>query len=320
MSYLKTYLPYLFGNKKNQMFEIPQSLDWGILTFEETLMFHALTKKLDNLYSTLNLKELVTLQVFHLFNYLNFLSDKNKNHFIKVFNTEWIFYTNSREKNVLTVNQIQELFALKTNDLTVFALMNPDRHLPGNVFIKKANGKFVKNKNGDIWSKKILGLSSRELPFCHTNGSTPTGIYKINSVMPEANHPYEFGANRRLKLDYLEKDFDDNLLVPNNQKQLHWWKQALVAEKLGRSLFRIHGSGRINKNPFRPYFPLVPSSGCLTLTERTFLGFLKLDDQRLLLDSLMESMNLDVSFTNELKIHGLLYVVEFDDSYQALEF
>ena len=141
--------------------------------------------------------------------------------------------------------------------------------------------------------------------------------------MPEANKNYEFGAFRRLIVNFLQNSpGEENIkqFLPRTQHNSSWWLPSIVGRELGRSLFRIHGTGKVNKNPFTPYFPMIPSSGCLTTTERIFMGLVQINDQRLLLDTAMEALELLPSYENELKIHGLLYVIEFDDTYQALEF
>ena len=141
--------------------------------------------------------------------------------------------------------------------------------------------------------------------------------------MPEANNHYEFGAHRRLIVNFLKSSSNEENIkqfLPRSHRERSWWKPSLVAREMGRSLLRIHGTGRVNKNPFSPYFPMIPSSGCLTTTECSFWGMIKISDQRLLLDALMDSMGLPKSFENESKIHGLLYVIDFDGTYQALEF
>ena len=65
---------------------------------------------------------------------------------------------------------------------------------------------------------------------------------------------------------------------------------------------------------------MVASAGCLTTIEKKTLGLFKIEHQRELLDTLMEALELPNSYENESKIHGLLYVVDFDGTYQALEF
>lgn len=323
MSYLKTYLPYLFGNKKNYSYKLPQSIEWGSLSFEEALLFHTLNNSLSAYLLGLDLSVLSKKQILQLFNFIDFFPMAFKDKLIKKFEQDFYSYLNSLKSNSLGHRELQKILNFKNNQLTVFALMNPDRKQAGKLLIRMKDGSFFRDKKNNIWSIRTLGLSSRGLNFCHTNGSTPTGIYQINSVMPECNHQYEFGKNRRLKIHFID---DSQLLeyLPKDPqksfKEHRWWQQASIANTLGRSLFRIHGSGRVNKNPLSSFFPLVPSSGCLTTTERNFLGIWKIDDQRQLLDALMEASHLGKSFTNELKIHGLLYVINFDGTYQALEF
>jgi len=319
MNSLKTYLPYLFGNKKNQHYKLPLSIDWGSLSFEERLMFHALSGSTDHFVSKLNFEKLSISDQFHLFNFIHFVSTNLQDQIKNYWPNEWSLYAKARLPNSVPEDRVQKIIDFNSNQLSVFALMNVERNIPGNIFIKKSNGEFLKDNNKNIWTKKVLGLSSRGLPFCHSNGSTPTGVYKINSVMPEANFEYEFGKNRRLKIHFLSEQ-ELNETFPAEFLTWHWWQEGIVALHLGRSLFRIHGSGRINKNPLSSYFPLVPSSGCLTMSERDFGGLYAIDDQRELLNALLESLGLEKSFTNELKIHGLLYVINFDGSFQGLEF
>lgn len=319
MSYLKTYLPYLFGNKKNYSYKLPHSIDWGSLSLEESLLFHTLNNSLNTYLLSFDFNILSKKQIFQFFNFIDFFPTTFKDELIKKYNQDFNLYLNSLKINSLKPDHLQKILNFKTHQLTVFALMNSDRKKSGRLLIRLMDGSFLRDKKNNIWSIRTLGLSSRGLNFCHTNGSTPTGIYQINSVMPECNHQYEFGKNRRLKIHFID---DSQLMeyLPKESLEHHWWQQASIANTLGRSLFRIHGSGRVNKNPLSSFFPLVPSSGCLTTTERNFLGIWKIDDQRRLLDGLLEASLLDKSFTDELKIHGLLYVINFDGTYQALEF
>jgi len=188
--------------------------------------------------------------------------------------------------------------------------------------IRQSSGAFLQNERGDVWSIPILAHTSRGLSFNHSNGHTPCGVYTIDGVMPEANNPLEFGGHRRLIVNFLKEDAKDSYraLLPRLHWSLDWWKQSELAGLLGRSLLRIHGTGHINLNIFSNYFPFVPTSGCLaTIETKTFFGH-KMTDQRELLDALMVAQGLDKSFENEMKIHGLLYVVEFDGNLSALEF
>jgi len=141
--------------------------------------------------------------------------------------------------------------------------------------------------------------------------------------MPEANKAFEFGQFRRLIVNFIPRSSDESSIrkyLPENHQDKSWWKASVVGRELGRDLLRIHGTGRVNLNPFTSYFPFVPTSGCLATNEANLLGFKKFKDQRLLLDTLMSALNLPLIHENESKIHGLLYVIELDDNLGALHF
>lgn len=321
MTYLKTFLPYLFGNKRGRSYKLPQSLDWGSLSFEEALMFHTMQGTLAEFTQTLS--DLTPKQVFHLLSFREHLPPEFLASLHARFAHECKVFFSALEAPVLTNKDVQELLDYKTHQLSLFALFSSDRSKPGRLFIRKSDGHFYTKENGDLWSVRVLATSGRGLPFNHSNGATPCGVYSVDSVMPEANKEYEFGKNRRLIVNFLKTSpGEENIkqFLPKSQRTGLWWTPSIVGRELGRSLLRIHGTGRVNKNPFSSYFPMIPSSGCLTTTERTFLGMIKINDQRLLLDALMDSMGLPKTFENESKIHGLLYVINFDGTYQALEF
>ena len=65
---------------------------------------------------------------------------------------------------------------------------------------------------------------------------------------------------------------------------------------------------------------MIPSSGCLTTTESHLWGMVKINHQRSLLDTLMKAQGLECTYENESKIQGVLYVIDFDGTYQTLEF
>lgn len=325
MNYLKTFLPYLFGNKKGKSleFSLPDPSEWSRLSFEEQLTFHTLSHNLNSFVSSLTLESLSKKEVFHLLNFLPFLKEKLRNRIEALYADELALYNEAVGAKALQAKAVQKLLEHPTGMLTVFAFLHKDRTRPGVLVVRKKNGEFFTKKNGDVWSIAILGLSSRELDFHHSNGCTPMGVYTLDSVMPEANNAFEFGKYRRLIVNFIPASEGESLLkqyLPEGHYRLQWWKQSVLGRELGRSLLRIHGTGRTNNNFFTPYYPFVPTSGCLATNEASVLGMKEYHDQRLLLDVLMEAMGLPPSYENESKIHGLLYVVEFDDSLSALSF
>lgn len=323
MNYLKTFLPYLFGNKEGKSYVLPEVLEWDKLKFEECLMFHTLKHDLEEFLRTLSISELSSSQIYHLFSFAKYLPRDFLYELKSQYTHEFELFLKSKDGEVLTASDLQEILNFKNYELTVFAIFSKNRTKPGKLFIRDHRGVFVHDKKGLVWSVPVLGFSSRALPFNHSNGTTPCGVYTIDSVMPLADNVAEFGKYRTLKVNFIPKSpLEEKILqqLPRSQHKRHWWTQCLVGRELGRSLLRIHGTGAVNKNPFSPHFPMIPSSGCLTTIERNYMGLFKLDHQRELLDTLMKALDLPVTQENESKIHGLLYVVEFDDTYQALEF
>ncbi|MFA6236178.1 MAG: hypothetical protein WC635_02530 [Bacteriovorax sp.] len=325
MNYLKTFLPYLFGNKKGKSLEhsIPEPSLWETLSFEERLMFHSLKNSLNQFIRSIDLKALTQKEIYHLFNFLDFLKYDLKEEVKLLFSNEYRLFSEATKAKAISKNDLQELLDFKNGKLTVFAILTHDRQRPGILVVRKPDGSFVSFDESKIWSIPVLGLSGRGLPFHHSNGSTPAGVYTIDSVMPEANKPFEFGKFRRLIVNFIPKTENEETLksyLPDNHREKSWWKASVLGRELGRSLLRIHGTGRVNPNPLTTFFPLVPTSGCLATNEASLFGFKASQDQRLLLDTLMSALNLPKTAENESKIHGLLYVIDFDDNLTALRF
>ena len=317
MNYLKTFLPLLFGNKKGKSFSLPAELDWSKLNFEEKLMFHTLGQTLATFVHELDVKSLSMKEIFHLFTFHEYLPIEFFNELKVRHASEWELFKASLSPELMGTEELQDLLNFNPGKLSIIALLHHDRHRPGKILIRKSDGNFHLDKSGHLWSIPVLGLSSRDLAFNHSNGNTPQGVYSIDAVMPEANNPFEFGVHRRLIVNFLP---EFHQYLPPSHFELDWWKQSVVGREMGRSLLRIHGTGRKNNNLMSPHFPMVPTSGCLATTEVNFMGIYQNFDQRKLLDTLMEASGLTISFENESKIHGLLYVVEFDGKFQALEF
>lgn len=194
-------------------------------------------------------------------------------------------------------------FMTKQKGPKLILFLRRDRKFKGRLVLINNEGHIDKD-----WSLQALCKGRENKPFYVTNGQTPCGLYDIDSVMPEANQQTLFGKYRRLKLEFmkredLENSFDDIL------REHFFWKEGVVANEIGRSLLRVHGTGLKNRNFLKPYHPFVTTSGCVSLLETK-------DDhaQRELLDKLMESLNLDPVFENEDKIHGTLAVIEINDS------
>lgn len=326
MSFAKDYLSFLFGNKRGQSYRLPQDLNWGSQSFEELkkqdsaptledlLCYHSLNHTLDKFTSQLSLKELSKKEIYRLFTFENLLADEFILDLINHYPTHYRFYKSALETKTLNSKEVEDLLSFDNKKLTIFAIFGNSRSKPGTLLIRKSDGEFLRDKSGKVFKLTIFGNSTRGLDFRFSNGRTPTGVFRVRGVMPEANHVREFGKFRRLKIDYIE-DLAESFL-PKSHYQLNWFKEATLAHILGRSLFRIHGTGRPNFNILSPKFGLATSSGCLVTRELKGL----FNDQRHLLDALMKAQGLRVSYENETNIDSLLYVINFDGKLRHIKF
>src|SRR5690606_6912066 len=168
------------------------------------------------------------------------------------------------------------------------------------MLLKDGHGNIWRDDQGDIWHQPALAYSRHKKEYNQVNGNTPAGIHRIDGVMPKADQQRVFGKFRRLILNFIgpgENESYTKLLLPESSHNESWWLQASVARDIGRSALRIHGTGLRSKKR-KPYYPLVPTSGCIAQRENTYDRITYLD-QRNLLDELMKASGLDPVFENE---------------------
>jgi len=185
---------------------------------------------------------------------------------------------------------------------------------PCMMIMKDLYGNLAYNEGGKtLWHLPSLGAARFNKPFNERNGNTPQGVYTIDSVMPLANKPSVYGKFRRIILNFIppspeEKDL--SLLLPESLLAIDWWKESVIARDAGRNLFRIHGTGMKNFNPFSAHYPFVKTSGCVAMREGAYDDFI---DQRKLLDEIMLNLNFTPEYKNETRILGLLYVIRINN-------
>ncbi|MGE3610733.1 MAG: hypothetical protein AB7I27_14165 [Bacteriovoracaceae bacterium] len=198
----------------------------------------------------------------------------------------------------------------------IFMFCHNNRLYPCMMVMKDVNGKEVRNSDGTLWTHQVLASAKTGLPSYQRNGNTPAGILTIDSVMPVADQQISYGKFRRMMLNFIPKSKEEVLmksLLPKSSWGHDWWNASTVARDIGRNMFRIHGTGKINTDSNSPYYPFVRTSGCIANKENTYDG-VTYTNQRLLLDTIMTNMGLKPTFENEPKIKGILYLIELDDT------
>ncbi len=205
------------------------------------------------------------------------------------------------------------------NTARLFLLCRENRSYPCRFVIKNLYGEFVQ-KNGKIWSMPALAKSKRNIPYNKTNGHTPMGVHRIDSVMPNTDRQTAFGKFRRAILNWVPRSQSESFtksFLPATHASLTWWKQASVARDNGRLYLRIHGTGQRNGNRRSTYYPHVPTSGCISTLEGTYNGITFID-QREILDTLMKANNLAPVYSQEPRIKGILYVININNDKRAV--
>lgn len=202
----------------------------------------------------------------------------------------------------------------------IFMFCRENRLYPCLMVMRDIHGEVVRNDDGTIWSNPALASSARGLPSYTRNGNTPAGIMTIDSVMPVADQQLSFGKFRRMMLNFIPKSNSEVLskaLLPASSHNNGWWKPASVARDAGRNLFRIHGTGKTNNDPTTPYYPFMRTSGCIAQRENTY-GSVTYKDQRELLDDIMRAMDMVPQYDNEVKVKGIIYIMDLDDQNGAV--
>lgn len=306
---------------------------WEEFSASEKIVVAAIGSNLDSqlrpeFISTLEMsltKEPTTKNMYLAMTYLKNLPTTTKK-LIKSLNPKAFNNFYSKENELSSALDLKELLYKDLNlkeilgdayasTVVLFLFCRKDRHFPCLKILKDKNLNIV-YEQGEIWNSPSLLKSRKDLTFNQRNGNTPAGVYTLDAVMPEANEQYWYGKNRRIIMNFLSANHDEDLtkklLTPailNNS----WWKEAHIARDIGRTALRIHGCLERNDDRSTIYYPLVPSSGCIKNREGNYDG-IEYDDQRVLLDLMMENLGLTPNFNNETYIKGILYVINLEGS------
>lgn len=201
----------------------------------------------------------------------------------------------------------------------LFVFCRHNRRYPCLLTLKDKDDRPVR-EGPALWTQPTLALSGYGRPYNQSQGNTPQGVQLVNGVMPTASEPYSYGKFRRMILEFPKKSANETemkRLLPASVANAEWWKESYIARDVGRGELRIHGTGQRNNMPSLPYYPFIPTVGCLTQREMKY-GETDYVDQRRVLDRVMKAQGLDPVYANEPSIKALVYVVDIDDKQAAV--
>jgi hypothetical protein len=210
----------------------------------------------------------------------------------------------------------------------LYVFCRPNRDVMCLTLLKDRDGKFVK-QGKQLWSVPLLLQSLHNLDWNSTNGRTPQGVYRMEGISRQPDDEF-FHAYGQFSLVNLFLPFEDGVtaflpkqkgkftgdlsnyqaLLPPTWRDYAPMQQAYWAGKMGRSLFRIHGSGAA-LDFFSSKNSLVnarnadwnPTLGCLSASE--IYG----EDGNLLKSDMPKILDV-LSRVGRGKIEGYLIVVD----------
>jgi len=221
-------------------------------------------------------------------------------------------------------------WSIAPQQLHLYVLCPRDRGLLCRAVLKDASGQFVR-QDGQLWSVPLLSRSLHDLAWNFERGETPQGIYRIEGVVPQPDFDF-FGAYGQFALVKLFVPFESGVrsflpaqkgrfvgnlsayqaLLPPSWRNYFPIQQTYWAGKVGRSLFRIHGSGEATnffsgKERYAASVSWNPTIGCLSALELyDETGYLQRADMPKILDALTTAGGKNFS--------GYMIVVEVPDA------
>lgn len=210
----------------------------------------------------------------------------------------------------------------------VYSFQRHNRDYPGIVIIRKPEGDFLRNENGEVLQVPQLARAITAYPFYITNGHTPQGIFKwtgfdhsrllyigpttnLQLVMPYEAKPSVFFADSGLVNATWQKEMYGALL-PGSWKNYEGIYESFYAGSMGRYDIIMHGT-TIDPSFYKgqTYYPQTPSLGCLCSYEEWGSNGKRISsNQQQIADALFT-----IGSSN-----GYVVVIDIDDAKEAVNF
>ncbi|KQY88585.1 hypothetical protein [Pelomonas sp. Root1444] len=181
---------------------------------------------------------------------------------------------------------LPELLAapLRPGFAAIVSLQRPGRQQMGLALVRAADGRFVRDAAGQLFTSPQLALARTGLPGTITNGNTPQGVFTLvgagtatnpnigptpylHSKLPIEATPAEFEhAEAAPAAEWSEAVYDS--FLPESWRAWAPIKEAWLAGRAGRDELLVHGT-TINPAYYAgsSYFPGTPQQGCLISNE-----------------------------------------------------
>ncbi|AFY67585.1 hypothetical protein [Geitlerinema sp. PCC 7407] len=172
----------------------------------------------------------------------------------------------------------------------LYVVCQSDRAVLCRAVLKDKRGRFVREGEA-LWSVPLMLRSLHGVNWNFFHGQTPQGLYRIEGTIPQPDDeyfraygyfplvnlfvPFEAGAKAFLpgQKGPFKGDLEDYLaLLPPSWRSHFPIQQSFWAGKVGRSLFRIHGSGEApnffsQRQGSPESYGWNPTIGCLSSLE-----------------------------------------------------
>lgn len=166
----------------------------------------------------------------------------------------------------------------------IVSLQRPGRQQMGLTLVRGADGRFVRDAAGQLFTSPQLALSRSGLPGTITNGNTPQGLFTLVGAGTATNPnigptPY---LHSKLPVEASVAEFEHvaiadtpdwseavyDSFLPESWRGVSPLKEAWLAGRAGRDELLVHGT-TINPAYYvgTPYFPGTPQQGCMISAE-----------------------------------------------------
>ncbi len=229
-------------------------------------------------------------------------------------------------------------------ELQLFVFCGPDRSQLCQTLLKDGQGRWVSESSTldrdqrDLWSVPLAGRSLHGLPWYLSRGETPQGVYRLEGFIPQPDTDffYAYGFFPLVNL-FVPHEPGVESFVPSHPGTIDTlgeyqallpprWRSVLAAQEsywagqLGRSLFRIHGTGEathffVNADRFPQPNGWNPAIGCLSAREvYDAQGNFIEGDMPKILEALQRAQNATVSPKSPVRaVTGYVIVLDVAD-------